>query len=267
VALEKTEALVLRSMKFGETSKIVTFLSRDHGRLKAIAKGVRAARPRFGGALEPFARLELVYYRKNHGDLHLVSQADLIEGFLGLTDDLMRYAFGCGVLEFTERVVGDESEAGVVFDDAIDVLRLMQESDRDALPHLLRAFQMKAIVTLGHAPELYTCTSCGRDAGASVTVSALSGGVLCVSCARNAPNTLRTSQAALGILRAYREEPLREAALRTIDPRVRAEVGRVMEAFLSAQFDTYRGLKSLRMAASLRDITRKIPTESGSLSG
>lgn len=254
-------------MKFGETSKIVTFLSRDYGRLKAIAKGVRAARPRFGGALEPFARMELVFYRKNHGDLHLVSQADLIEGFLGLTDDLMRYAFGCGVLEFVERVVTDEEEARVVYDDAVDVLRLMQESDRESLPHLLRAFQMKAIVTLGHGPELFTCTACGRDAGASTFLSALSGGSLCAACARGAANVIRIGGAALGILRAYQEEPLRNTALRTVDPRVRAEVGKVMEAFLSAQFDTYRGLKSLRMATSLRDLTRKSAIESGSPSG
>lgn len=267
MALEKTEALVLRSIKFGETSKIVTFLSRDYGRLKAIAKGVRAARPKFGGALEPFARLELVFYRKNTGDLQLVSQADLIEGFLGLTDDLMCYAFGCGVLEFVERVITDEEESGVVYDDAIDVLRLMQAADRESLPHLLRAFQMKAIVSLGHGPELFSCTACGRDAGASTGLSALSGGILCAACARNLPNVLRTGPVALGILRAYQEEPLRSAALRTVDPQVRAEVGRVMEAFLSAQFDTYRGLKSLRMAASLRGLTRKVATGSGSLSG
>jgi DNA repair protein RecO (recombination protein O) len=262
VALEKTEALVLRSIKFGETSRIVTFLSRDFGRIKAIGKGVRAAKPRFGGALDPFARLELVFYRKSGRDLHLVSQADLIEGYLKLSDDLLAYAFGSGVLEFCDRVVPEEVEAQVVYDATVQVLSLLEESPREGLPHLLRAWQMQVMGLLGHGPELQVCTSCGRDVAASTVVSPLSGGTICASCARQEPgNLLRMTRAALDILRAYRDEPLEEAGRRTLPPRVRADVGKAMEALLSAQFESYRGLKSLRLAAVLRDMFRPAVVE------
>jgi DNA repair protein RecO (recombination protein O) len=268
VALEKTEALVLRSIKFGETSRIITFLSRDSGRLKAIGKGVRSARPRFGSALEPFARTELIYYRKAGRDLHLISQADLIEGFLKLSDDLLTYAFGCAILEFMERVVPEEEGVPTVYDAAIQVLGLLQGASREGLPHLLRAFQMQTMERLGHGPELYLCTSCGQEAGGSTTLSPLSGGVLCAACSRNSPGSLfRTSAEALEILRSYRSEPLEAAGLRTLDPRVRADVGKIIESFLSTQFDSYRGLKSLRLAATLRSAGRGTPGEAASRSG
>lgn len=252
MALEKTEALVLRSIKFGETSRIVTFFSREFGLLKAIAKGARAARPRFGAALDLFARLDLVFYRKPQRDLHLVSQADLIDGFLPLSDDLQRYAFASAAMEFLGQVIRGEEAAPALYGEAVEALILMGAAPRETLPYLLRAFQLRVMGHLGHGLELTRCVVCGRDRKEPRAVDPLAGGVLCGGCATEGPGSVAISPAALAALRAYTVNPLRAAIGQRLSPPVRAEAGRLVEAFLSAQLDTYRGLKSLRLAAEMR---------------
>ena len=252
MALEKTEALVLRSIKFGETSRIVTFFSRDFGLIKAIAKGARAARPRFGAALDPFARLDLVFYRKPQRDLHLVSQADLIDGFLPLSDSVQRYAFASAVVEFLGQVIGGEEAAPALYGEAVEAMILLGVAPPEVLPYLLRAFQLRVMGLLGHGLELSRCVVCGRDREEPRAVDTMAGGVVCAGCAPEGGGAIALSAPALRALRAYTANPLRAAVGQRLAPPVRAEVGRLVEAFLSMQLESYRGLKSLRLAAELR---------------
>jgi DNA repair protein RecO (recombination protein O) len=256
VALEKTEALILRTIKFGETSRIVTALSREFGLLKAIAKGVRGARPKFGAALDPFAASELVLYRKRDRDLHLIGQADLIEAHLALSGDVRRYAFASALVEFVPQVVTGEvssEEAAALYAEARAALRLTADSVLSTLPYILRAFQLRFVSALGHGMELHACLACGREVEGAGVLSAAQGGLFCRRCAREAAGMVPVSAPALAVLRAYRENDLVVAARQRLDAPVRAEVGRILEAFLSAQFEGYRGLRSLKLAAQVID--------------
>ncbi len=252
MALERTEALVLRVLKFGETSKIVTFLSGDFGRIKAIGKGVRAVRPKFGAALDVFARIDLVVYRKQGRDLHLIGQADLIDGHLPLSDDVRRYAFACAAAEFLGRLVSEEESVPEVYAESVDLFRLMATAGPEGLPYLLRAFQVRIVGHLGHTPELARCVVCGADDRPLPVFSAAQGGVVCSLCRGEADGVQPLSRDALRVFRAYLDEPLEAAAEQRLPPAARAELGRHLEAFLSAQFDAYRGLRSLKLAAGLR---------------
>lgn len=254
MALEKTEALILRTIKFGETSRIVTALSRDFGLLKAIAKGVRGARPKFGAALDPFAASELVIYRKRERDLHLIGQADLIDAHLALSGDIRRYAFASALVEFVPQVVSGEvgsEEAAALYGEAREALALTAEAAPATLPYILRAFQLRFVSALGHGMELHDCLSCGRDVTGGGALSAAQGGLFCAACAADASGMVSVGAPALAVLRAYRENPLVVAARQRLDAPVRAEVGRILEAFLAAQFDGYRGLRSLKLAAQV----------------
>lgn len=272
MAIEKSEALVLRAIKYGETSKILTLLTRDFGLLKAIAKGVRGSRPKFGSALESFACSEVVIYRRRDRDLHLIGSADLIEAHLPLGASLSRYAFASAIVEFIPRVVTGEasgvggegaplSESAALYQEARWALDLVTVAPLETLPYLLRAFQLRFVSLLGHGMELHACLHCGREIGAAggrglgpaagaLALSAAQGGLYCADCAREATGTVTVSPAALAVLRAYVENELAVAARQSLQPAVRAEVGRIMEAFLTAQFDGYRGLRSMKLAAS-----------------
>ena len=91
-SIVKTEAVVLKSMKYRETSKIITFYTRDFGKVKAIAKGARQPKNKFGSSLEPMSYVLVVLYRKEHRDLQLISQCDLIKTFRHLSEDLDKMA-------------------------------------------------------------------------------------------------------------------------------------------------------------------------------
>lgn len=293
MAIEKSEALVLRAIKYGETSKILTLLTRDFGLLKAIAKGVRGVRPKFGSSLESFACCEIILYRRRDRDLHLIGSADLIEAHLPLGASLSRYAFASAIVEFIPRVVTGEgneavgsgsgsgwsgaglsdsssvqseslpvlSESAALYQEARWALDLVTVAPLETLPYLLRAFQLRFISLLGHGMELHSCLRCGREIGAmggrglgpaagALALSAAQGGLYCAECARAATGTVTVSPAALAVLRAYVENDLAVAARQNLQPAVRAEVGRILEAFLTAQFDGYRGLRSMKLAAS-----------------
>ena len=266
MAIEKTEALVLRAIKFGETSKILTLLTRDFGIVKAIAKGVRGARPKFGSALEIFARSEIVLYRRRDRDLQLIGSADLVEAHLVLASSLRRYAFGSGIVEFIPRVISGEiasaTESIALFDEAARCLDLVSLAPDETLPYLLRAFQLRFVSLLGHGMELHTCLECGKEIGEEggrglgpraglLALSASQGGLFCAACAGGAVGTVPVTPAALAVLRAYVENDLSVAARQQLTPAVRSEVGRIMEAFLTAQFDGYRGLRALKLAAGV----------------
>lgn len=254
MALEKTEALILRTIKFGETSRIVTALSAEFGLLKAIAKGVRGARPKFGAALDPFAASELVVYRKRDRDLQLIGQADLLEAHLALSGDIRRYAFASALVEFIPQVVSGDvpgDEAAQLYREAREAIRLVAVSEPSTLPYILRAFQLRFVTAAGHGMELHACLACGREVEGAAALSAAQGGLFCRGCATDGPGMVPVSAPALAVLRAYRENDLVVAARQRLDPAVRAEVGRILEAFLGAQFDGYRGLRSLKLAAQV----------------
>jgi DNA repair protein RecO (recombination protein O) len=88
--LTKTEVIVLKSMKYRDTSKIVTFYSRKFGKLKGIAKGARSANNKFGSSLELMTHSMLLIYKKEHKDLHLISQCDAINSYRNISNDLDR---------------------------------------------------------------------------------------------------------------------------------------------------------------------------------
>jgi recombinational DNA repair protein (RecF pathway) len=157
---------------------------------------------------------------------------------------------------------GAGSESARVHDEARRVLALMTVAPIETLPYLLRAFQLRFVSLLGHGMELHSCLGCGRAIGSDggrgigaadagrLVLSASQGGLYCPLCAGDADSTVAVTPAALAVLRAYVEQDLDVAARQRLAPAVRAETGRLIEAFLGAQFEHYRGLRSLKLAAS-----------------
>lgn len=117
-----SDALVLRTMKYGNTSRIVTLLTRDFGKVSVIAKGARGARAKFGAALEPLNICHVVFYKKDTRDLHTLSQADLVTAADGLTCDAERILLGFAVLEYVAASVHGDEECERVYDIAVRAL-------------------------------------------------------------------------------------------------------------------------------------------------
>jgi len=179
VAAHKTLAFVLKTQDYRDTSLLVTFFSKEMGKIRAIVKGGRDGRGRLGSTLEPFSLNEILVYPRKRSDLCLVSGSELVEGFHGLRADLWQLGCAMYFLELVDALT-DQGHAQP------EIYKLLEE----ALSHLeghpvarsMRLFEIKLMRHLGFLADLKKCVRCGLDNAASFAFSMSSGGVVCNSC-------------------------------------------------------------------------------------
>ena len=207
VANRTTEALVLRSVAFGESDLIVHLLVPDAGRLTAIAKGARRSVRRFPGTLDLFNHLRVQVAHRRTAGLARLEQATLIEAFTSLRREPARFALGCYLLELLDRLApegGARADVRRLFGFALAALHIVATLRR--IDSRLRTLlELRALDALGLCPELRDCVRCGAslDSGAGeVAFSVADGGPVCGRCTRDAESFLRVH---LGTLRALEQ--------------------------------------------------------------
>jgi DNA repair protein RecO (recombination protein O) len=159
--ITKTDAVVLKWKPFGETSKIVTLLSEDYGRLAVIAKGARTGGKRYGPELDSLNHVQVVLYMKEGRDLHLLSQCSLLRRFGMLTTDLQRLGSALSILELASAVSYHGGECRDLFRTLLGALEAMNQRSANQLAIVLY-FQTKLLEVLGFKPNLHSCRSCGN---------------------------------------------------------------------------------------------------------
>jgi DNA repair protein RecO (recombination protein O) len=180
-----SEAVVLRSFRFGEADRVLHLYTLDRGRVGAVAKGVRKTKSRFGARLEPLSHVELVLHH-GRGELDTVTGASLIRPHDRSRVDPYRLQVGLIGLEamlrlFTEQEANEQAFTAVTrFLDALDDLQPMP--GRPALDSLALAFQLKLLWLSGYLPHLESCVECGEDDLVGYLPEA--GGAVCAACAR-----------------------------------------------------------------------------------
>ncbi|MBD3349246.1 MAG: DNA repair protein RecO [Candidatus Eisenbacteria bacterium] len=183
----KSRAVVLRRHRLGETSCVVVCYTRDYGKVRLVAKGVRKGGGRFGAALDPFVVSGVVFYLRPGRDLSLVSQAETEREFRSIRGDVLRQAYAAVALELVERLVAGEAPDPALFDAVCRTLAGIDAVPEQDLKTILWSFELGLAERLGYAPELDRCASCGRAAGDESGFSIESGGVVCPRCARTVP--------------------------------------------------------------------------------
>ncbi len=179
--LQKTEAIVLKTQKQGETSKILTLFTRAKGILKVIAKGSRGFKSRYFGTLEPLNHISIVYYFKETRDLQLLSQADIVHSFIELRNNLEKYAIAMFCCELIQKTQLEHPEK-VLFDDLLSLLKGLNLA-KDKYFNYLFWFILRFLRISGFKPELNQCQVCGstRKAG-RLRFSILRGKFSCEKC-------------------------------------------------------------------------------------
>jgi DNA repair protein RecO (recombination protein O) len=237
VPLYRDEAVVLRTHKLGEADRIITLLTRHHGRVRAVAKGVRRTTSRWGSRLEPFTHVDLQLAVGRN--LDVVTQAETLTPFSArLGDHYDRYTAGTVMLETADRLVTEEKQPAVQqFLLLVGGLRAMSGGEHGA-NQVLDSFLLRSLAVAGYAPSFDHCARCGEE-GPHRWFSPASGGVLCSDCrvpgaAGPAPETL----VLLGALLAG-DWPVVHAA----EPRHLKEASGLVAAYLAWHLE--RGLRSL----------------------
>ncbi len=243
MGLFKASAIVLRSRDFQEADRVVTLLSDRQGKMEAVARGARRPRSRLIGATQPFCLIEASLFRGRSMDT--INQAEVIEGFRGLREDLLLMAHATYVCEMVDESLGFYDVTPGVFSLVLTSLGLLRDgADPGTVRHM---FQIRLLMTQGIGPEVKRCVACGR-AGDTPFFHAAQGGLMCEDCGR-AAGAEPISKSALESMKALaRLDPGKGVRLR-MNVRTKAEVSRVLDAYVLWHLD--KSLKSLAFLRSL----------------
>jgi DNA repair protein RecO (recombination protein O) len=176
VKLYRDSGVVLRTIKLGEADRIVSLVTAAHGKVRAVAKGVRKTKSKFGARLEPASHANLLLYEGRQ--LDIVTQADAVEIFRNIRDDLDRLAKAEAVLEVVDQVAQERESDERLYRMVVGALRALD--DRNS-PLLVPAFFWKLLAHEGVQPLLDECARCGATEGL-VAFDLVEGGILCRSC-------------------------------------------------------------------------------------
>jgi len=235
--LYRDEAIVLRTHKLGEADRIITLLTRQHGRVRAVAKGVRRTSSRWGSRLEPFTHVDLQLAEGR--SLDVITQAETLTPFWGgIGDDYDRYTAGTVMLETADRLVAEEREPSPQqFLLLVGGLRAMS-TGRAAPSQVLDSYLLRSLAVAGWAPSFEHCARCGEE-GPHRWFNPAAGGVLCAAC--RVPGSATPAAGTITVLGALLagDWPVVESA----DPRHLKEASGVVAAYLAWHLE--RGLRSL----------------------
>lgn len=176
----KTEAVILRSLRYGEADRILHLYSPELGRIGAIAKGVRRAKSRFGGRLEPITRSALLLHR-GRGDLYTITGADTVDAYRRLREQHASLDMAARACDAVARVFAEGEPHPPVFHLLCNELALLDADPAHATHGNQLAFRLKLLVAAGLAPQLAACASCGEPDHLSA-FSGAAGGVVCTAC-------------------------------------------------------------------------------------
>lgn len=189
----KAKAIVLNTFKLGEADKIVILFAGSHGKIRAVAKGVRKTKSKFGGTLEPFTVVDLLLYEGK--SLDIIQQTDIIMSFKEIRSNLEKLKYGSVMLEMIDKVAQEREESHDVFSLLLAALQCLKDADGE-YQTLLTIFQLKLMAVIGYKPHLAQCPACSGPLPEREKQSLFSlkyGGMLCGECRDKDPDAVAVS--------------------------------------------------------------------------
>lgn len=247
--LHKTEAIVLKTQRSGETSKIITLYSPKFGRLKVVAKGSRGLKSRFFGTLEPLNHVSVVYYYKRTREYQFLSQADIIQAYEHIKNDLQKYALAtifCELIDKTEL----EQTNPYLFQILIDVLNAINKTNNN-LTNYYFWFLLKFLKINGFSPDFAHCKIC-KTLGPEDTVrfSIADGNFFCANCSMQNPESVTIPVSAIRYL--FHLQQISVKALESIPVRNIQDCEMLLLSFLHYHIEETKYLKSIKFLKQMQ---------------
>jgi len=214
----KVEALVLRHQDWGEADRLLSLFTREKGKLRVVAKGVRRIHSRKSGHVEPFTHVALLlHYGKS---FWLAVQAEAVEPFLNLREDLLRTASAMYCIELVDQFTYEDSPNPELFELLCQTIRRLDAQNDPFI--VVRYFEIHLLGALGFQPQLQECVQCHKVLEPpDQFVSPEMGGALCPSCGMFAPAARQVSLSAFKYLRHYQRSEFPAAARYAVQKNVR----------------------------------------------
>jgi DNA repair protein RecO (recombination protein O) len=228
----KTEAVVLRSIRFGEADRVLHLYTLDRGRVGAVAKGVRKTTSRFGARLEPLSHVEVMLHQGS-GELHTVTGVHLLRPHHAAREDYYRLSVGLIGSEAMLRLFTEQEANRRAFTALTRFLDLLDDAphaaERPALDPLALSFQLKLLWLSGYLPHLTSCAECGAADATLVGYSPRAGGAVCGACAAQS-EALALSPEGIRAMEMLLATPLAEATAAGLSERSARDALRLVQA-------------------------------------
>jgi DNA repair protein RecO (recombination protein O) len=231
--LVKTTAIVLKSRKWGEADRIVTFYTKQLGKIRGVARGARRQKSRFGSALEPFTLCHLNLFEKPGDSLFRISQVDAVQPFQPLREDLALMASAARMVNVVAAVTPDGDPDSRLFDTLEQGLQSLHSDGDPTYAALL--FQIRFLGLTGFRPQTDHCAACGKTRLAGdPQFSPAAGGLVCTICAaRHSDRCVGLSRGSLLFLQqALRLAPSLVSRLKATG-QVRSEVEEAIDGYVT----------------------------------
>ena len=245
----KTPAVVLRQRRLGDVDKILTLYSANLGKVEAVAKGVRKAKSRLAGHVEPLTQATFMLARGK--SLDVVTQVETIESFQAIRNDLERLACALYACELLDRFTEPHAENFGLYRLLLDTLRRIEQREDAGTP--LRYYEMALLDEMGYRPELEECVAC-RSKLEPVTNywTAAAGGVVCPACRRDESAVRPVSPNAIKLLRLLLHGRWPDVARVVIDPDLGVEMERALGEYVRWVLE-----RDVRSAAFIDEVRRR----------
>jgi DNA repair protein RecO (recombination protein O) len=258
----KAEAIILRRQAVGEADRVITLFTREHGRLRTVARGVRRTTSRLAGRIEPFTHARLLLARGR--TLDVIAQAEVVAAFAGLRADLTRSAYAAYVAELVDRFLPDRDRNESVFALLRTTLAALNQAAGEDAQVLALWFALHLAAELGYRPETEACVACGRRVphlpGRAMEAWAFSpalGGALCPACRSQDANALGASPGILAAFEHLLDTPWERVKRLRLTQSQREEMAHLVQAHLEHRLEA-----KLRAPSVIRRLERK-DAESG----
>ena len=234
----KDEGIVLKTHKLGEADRILTLLTRENGKISAVAKGVRKTKSRWGARLEPFTQVELMLYKGRN--LDTITGADIVQSFDRVRTDYVRLTSAAALVEVVEKITPDRERSLQTYSLLLSGLQALVTSEQ--IPTVVPAFLIKLLSVSGYHPQLLVCAGCDTQVPLAGFSPAL-GGAVCEDCWREERGALRLSADRIALLNRLLQSEFGEVA----DGLAVREVTQALRNY--AEYYLERPLKSLQLLA------------------
>ena len=212
MALCKADAIAIRLTDYSETSQVVAFYTREHGRLTVLAKGAKRPRNNFEGRLDLLCHNHIVFAQKRSTSLHILTECKLVDRFMGLRADVARLYAALYAAELVREMTPIEESQPPIFDLLLATIRSLSDGEDVDLTLLL--LEMRLLTLTGYAPALDACAACGTTElpKSSIPYSPMLGGVLCRACRGRDPKSVGVPRGTLTVLGRLADGSVRRTA-------------------------------------------------------
>ncbi len=227
----RAQSIVLRHSDWGEADRLLVLYTREQGKVRALAKGARKVTSRKAGHLQPFTYVTLQLAKGR--DLLIITQAETMNAFLPLHDNLVKTGYAAYIIELLDRFTYEEEGGNpTLFNLVVETLDRIEKEEDAWLP--IRYYEMRLLDHAGFRPQLFECANCGREILPEDQFFSFSaGGAICPRCGQGLPNLTRISLETLKYMRHFQRSGYRDASRARPSLEVQKEAEALMQGYFT----------------------------------